>query len=300
MIARAMAPIACVRAVAGLAALLLVFAGSAARADTVEQRFAAPARCRRVTLAAGSYGDYLRRLPLKPEGSKVHDHSGQVVQWGSALGAVLDVDLIKTSRWSDLQQCADLALRLWAEYRWSKKTADTLTFTLQNGQSLSWNSWRSGIRGRVIANRHRFFRTAKPDASYRNFRAYLGYVMTWLGSAGLKAYAAPVKEADLAVGDLYVQNQTGAIGHASIIVDLCEKGTEKGTEAPERGAEVREIKGAKAGTEVLFLVAQSYMPAQEGQVMLPAAGEGEGAWFTLEGLKRHQQHFGDGVFRRLR
>jgi hypothetical protein len=249
---------------------------AAGSVETLSSMFPPPPSCERVEAVDGSYAAYLRNLPLEPRGSVVHDFEGNVVDWGHALGAVLDIDLIKTNRHADLQQCADLAVRLWGEHSWQVGAADRLAFSLQNGQSLSWIDWRRGTRGIVTGNRHVFARTAKPDATHANFRAYLGYVMAWLGSAGIKAHAATVSEDGLRPGDLFVQNSTGAIGHVTILADICERAGER-----------------------RYLVVQSYMPAQDGHVVLPAAGEGEGAWFTLDGLRAHQARFGPGVFRRF-
>ena len=239
-------------------------------------RFAEPPGCRRVSVKDASYAAYLRKLALKPHGTKVRDYSGDVVHWGRELGAVVDMDLVGSKSGADLQQCADVGVRLFAEYHWKAKTADTVVMPLQNGQRISWRDWRRGTRGKVVGNRHRFTRDARADASYATFRGYLAYVMNWLGSAGVKRGAKKVAEGDVQAGDLYVQNSTGAIGHVSVILDRCE---------------------SDSGS--LYLVGEGYMPAQDTHVMLPSPGEGIGAWFTLEGLRKHHAGFGSGVFRRF-
>lgn len=244
--------------------------------DDLERRFAEPPRCRRVDSASGSYAAFLRTLPLKTHGTPVRDYNGNVVHWGRDLGAVLDIDLVGAESGADLQQCADVAVRLFAEYHWRSDTADQLDMPLQNGQRVRWRDWRQGTRGKVVGNRHRFSRAANADDSYATFRGYLAYVMNWLGSAGVKRSAKAIDEADVGAGDLYVQNSTGNIGHVSVILDRCD--TDSGS---------------------LYLVGEGFMPAQDAHVMLPSPGEGVGAWFTLDGLRAHHAGFGSGVFRRL-
>jgi len=190
------------------------------------------------------------------------------------------MDLVGGKSGADLQQCADVAVRLYAEYRWAAGTANGLKMPLQNGQHIAWRDWRRGIRGKVVGSRHRFTRRAAADASYSTFRGYLAYVMNWLGSAGIKQGARAVGRADVKAGDLYVQNSTGSIGHVSVMLDQCVLDTRKGHRR-------------------LYLVAEGFMPAQDTHVMLPSRGEGLGAWFTLDGLAAHHARFGPGVFRRL-
>ncbi|HEX8954124.1 MAG TPA: DUF4846 domain-containing protein, partial [Polyangia bacterium] len=88
----------------------------AAAADTLEARFAPPAGAARVAVADGSFGDFLRRLPLKPRGAAVHLYDGSDKPRQDVHAAVVDLDVPPR----DLQQCADAVMRLWAEYRYAR------------------------------------------------------------------------------------------------------------------------------------------------------------------------------------
>jgi len=88
----------------------------AAGADTLEARFAPPSGAARVAVADGSFGDFLRRLPLKPPGAAVHLYDGSDKPRQDVHAAVVDLDVPPR----DLQQCADAVMRLWAEYRYAR------------------------------------------------------------------------------------------------------------------------------------------------------------------------------------
>ncbi|TFG60977.1 MAG: hypothetical protein E4H36_11175, partial [Spirochaetales bacterium] len=88
----------------------------------------------------------------------------------------------------------------------------------------------------------------------------------------------PVKTGEERPGDMFVQNETGGIGHVSMIVDACENG---------------------AGQE-LFLVGFSYMPAQEFHIEKAGDEYGTGGWFTLEGYRKFLGDFYDYGSPRMR
>src|SRR5262249_31014968 len=73
----------------------------------------------RIAVAEGSFGSWLRRLPL--EGSNtVHLYDGTLKGHQAAQFAVVDLDVGK----QDLQQCADTVIRLRAEYLYSTRRFD--------------------------------------------------------------------------------------------------------------------------------------------------------------------------------
>ena len=100
-----------------LVMLLVAYAFPHARdAESLAARFAPPAGARRVTVADGSFGDFVRRLPLLPRGAPVKLWNGALKSRQDVHAAVIDLDVPPR----DLQQCADTIMRLWAEYRFGK------------------------------------------------------------------------------------------------------------------------------------------------------------------------------------
>src|SRR5258708_36292421 len=88
----------------------------AAGPDPLEAGFARPPGAARVAVADGSFGDFLRRLPLKPRGAVVHLYDGSDKPRQDVHAAVVDLDVPPR----DLQQCADAVMRLWAEHRYAR------------------------------------------------------------------------------------------------------------------------------------------------------------------------------------
>ena len=93
-----------------------------------------------VRLDASGFGAYLRKLPLKPEGSKVHLYDGSVKYWQAGAYAIIDMEIGK----SDLQQCADACIRLRAEYLWRSKQYDAIHFNFTNGFRADYSKWAEG------------------------------------------------------------------------------------------------------------------------------------------------------------
>src|SRR5262245_31903625 len=108
--------------IAAILALLVPVASAAAEpiypwltqapTRTIADSFAPPAGFVRVSTADGSFGDWLRRLPLAPAGTPVRFHDGSEKPDQSEVAAVIDIDV----GGADLQQCADAIIRLRAEY----------------------------------------------------------------------------------------------------------------------------------------------------------------------------------------
>ena len=105
-------------------------------------RMAVPKDYKRVEVAKGSFGDWLRHLPLKPTGSKVHYFNGAKKHSQSIHSAVIDLDV---GKW-DLQQCADAVMRLKAEYHYSLKDYQNIHFNFTSGHKVSFDHWRQGTQ----------------------------------------------------------------------------------------------------------------------------------------------------------
>src|SRR5881394_1781232 len=80
-------------------------------------RIAAPPGTTRVTVADGTFGAFLRHLPLLPAGTRVHLYDGRDKARQDVHEAVVDLDVGAR----DLQQCADAVMRLYAEWAYGAK-----------------------------------------------------------------------------------------------------------------------------------------------------------------------------------
>jgi len=194
----------------------------------------------RVSAEPGSFGEWLRNLPLKPGRPSVRLFDGRPKANQEAHHAVVAIDVGHR----DLQQCADAIMRLRAEYLWAAGCANSIMFRFTSGDPATWRAWKAGFRPSVHGSSVMWARTAPADDTYSSFRSYLETVFTYAGSASLEGELEPVADpSKLEIGDVFVQG--GYPGHAVIVVDVAE--------------------GRRGGR--WFLLAQSFMPAQEIHIL---------------------------------
>ena len=222
--------------------------------STIEQRFAPPTGFQRMAIKPGAFAYYLRALPLKPAGSPVLLFDGRKKSNTAAFTAVVDLPIGK----KDLHQCADAVMRLRAEYFWQKRQFSQIHFKLTNGFQVDYERWRKGDRVKVNGNKTEWAKTAAPSDSYTTFWQYLEFVFSYAGTLSLSKELHPVSLEDMQIGDVFIRG--GSPGHAVIVVDMAEN---------------------KAGQKV-FMLAQSYMPAQEIQVLNNPEDANLSPWYTLD------------------
>jgi hypothetical protein len=97
--------------------------------NTVAARFNAPSGYKPIAVLKNSFGEWLLRQPLKPTGTPTLTYSGTVARTNRYTAAVLDVSVNKNG----LQQCADAAIRLIAEFLYNKKDYQALHFNFTSG-----------------------------------------------------------------------------------------------------------------------------------------------------------------------
>ncbi|MFT6747217.1 MAG: hypothetical protein ACJAZ2_001565 [Glaciecola sp.] len=220
---------------------------------TVETRFKVPEGFVRVEAKANSYAKYLRSLPLKKHGSLVKHYDGTTKRNNNVYAAVVDLKIGKR----DLHQCADAVMRLRAEHLWKQKKYSQIHFNFMNGFNADYNSWRAGKRIVVKGNKSHWVQSAKPSNNYATFWKYLEMVFAYAGSYSLSKELKTVKVAQMKIGDVFILG--GTPGHTEIVVDMAVN--------------------YKTG-EKIFLLAQSYMPAQETQILLNPKFGNRGCWYS--------------------
>lgn len=158
---------------------------------------------------AQSYSDFVKHFPRK-NSTVVRDYRGRILKVKS-LG-VLDLSV------TELQQCADAAIRLRAEYLYRKKSYSQIQFKLTCGLNVPFDKWANGWRVEVIGNDARLVKEKNETANYsrQNFDDYLQVVMKYAGSASLNR-DLKLRNGLPRVGDMLVLG--GHPGHVVIIVD---------------------------------------------------------------------------------
>jgi hypothetical protein len=242
--------------------------------NSLEKRIAAPRGFTRVAVKPNSFGEWLRGLPLKPGVPPVRLYNGQLKNPRDVHAAVVDLDVGT----SDLQQCADAVMRLRGEYLYSRKDYAGIHFNFTNGFRADFTKWAQGYRVAVRGNRVSWVKRAGADSSHASFRAYMNTVFSYAGTASLSKELAPVKAEAMQIGDVFICG--GFPGHAVIVVDMAKDRTGKSR----------------------FLLAQSYMPAQEVH-LLKNPGSPRSPWYPLEfgeTLVTPEYTFARGELRRFR
>ncbi|WP_343558208.1 DUF4846 domain-containing protein [Sphingobacterium sp.] len=128
----------------------------------------------------------------------------------------------------DLHQCADAVMRLRADYLYQQKRYKDIKFNfLSDGKPRAYISY------------------AKGDYSYPTYWKYLEYIFAYANTSSLHDELPNVKTTqEVKIGDTFIQKGS-PIGHAIIVVDLAKNSAGK----------------------TIVLLAQSYMPAQEIQIL---------------------------------
>lgn len=228
----------------------------------VETRFYTPSNYKRKTLNENSFQKYLRSLPLKPYLSEVLLYNGETKYNFDVYEAVVDMKIGK----KDLHQCADAIMRLRAEYLWNQQKYDQIHFNFTNGFQVDYEMWRNGNRMVVEGNKTYWKKTSSPSNTYQDFWKYMELIFTYSGTMSLSKELKPVNMDDIEIGDIFIQG--GSPGHAIIVVDMA----------------INEQTNDK-----VFILAQSYMPAQEIQILKNNNNTNINPWYSLTEIKDYIQ-----------
>lgn len=199
----------------------------------------APIGFYRVDKPKKSFANWLRALPLKNRGAKVYYYNKILKPNQNLHYAVIDIDIGKR----DLQQCADAVMRLRAEYLYSLKKYKKIAFDFTSGDNLSFFDWSIGKRAKIVKNRVKWVFNGKKGVDYENFRKYMNLIFTYAGTYSLAKETPKKNIKKMEIGNFFIKG--GFPGHAIIVVDMVEN-----------------KKGQK-----LYLLAQSYMPAQSIHIL---------------------------------
>lgn len=223
--------------------------------STIQERYPAPEGYQRKEDEKDSFGEFLRTQKLKPYGEKVLFFDGREKKSEGVYDSVLDVNIGER----DLHQCADAVMLLRGEYLYSKGRYDEISFHFVSGFLAEYKKWMEGYRIKVDGNKVNYYKATDPSNTYDSFRKYMEIIMAYASTLSLDKELSAVKIDDMGVGDVFIKG--GSPGHAIIIVDMVEN----------------------SQGEKLFLLAQSYMPAQQTQILINPMDPNISPWFSLKG-----------------
>lgn len=222
---------------------------------TIKTRILPPFNFERTFESKHSYPEYLRQLPLKPHGTEVMFYDGTTKSNHNTYDAVIDLEIGK----KDLHQCADAVMRLKAEYLWEQKKYEDIHFNFTNGFRVDYSEWMKGRRIVVKGNKSYWIDKESPSNTYQDFWCYMELIFNYAGTLSLSKELIPVEIKDIQIGDVFIWG--GSPGHAVLVIDIAINTNTK---------------------EKIFLLAQSYMPAQEIQILQNPNRDDLSPWYSTE------------------
>jgi len=204
----------------------------------------------------GSFAEFARNLKLKTSDNYVFLFNGKLKGNQQAQYRVLTTDVGT----SDLQQCADAVMRLQAEYWFSQKLFNYIHFNFTSGERIDFLRYASGERVKIRSNKAVWEKTAKPDTSYQTFRKYMTLIFSYAGTFSLSQELQAVRNIEeIEIGDVFIFG--GFPGHAVTVIDVAQNTT---------------------SGERIFMLCQSYMPAQEIHVLKNPTDTELSPWYSVK------------------
>lgn len=223
--------------------------------NTIKERYDVPEGYERVRMDENSFGEFLRNSKLEKYGEKVKYYDGRTKDKANVYDSVFDVDIGDR----DLHQCADAVMLLRAEYLYQNKRYDEISFEFVDGFKAEYSKWRRGYRINVGENSCSYYKGAKPSNTYLTFRKYMDLVFAYSSTLSLDEELKSVDVDDMQIGDVFVKG--GSPGHCVIVVDMAEN---------------------KSTGQKVFMLAQSYMPAQQTQLLINPNDDNLSPWYSLD------------------
>ena len=142
-----------------------------------------------------SYNEFLRGLRLKKRGSKVQLYTG-----GNARLQFLSAGVIEMPLLSNDEQCADITMRLRAEYLWQSGHYREIRFTSVGGNPMQYEGWDQR----------------------KSFEKYMRTVYGACNTSSVYRETSPRPFRDIQPGDVlvYPSRRKGSYGHAVLIADV--------------------------------------------------------------------------------
>lgn len=150
-------------------------------------------------VSAGSEAAFFRSLPLKPKGSKVKLYTGGNANFQLLSAAVVGIPVLSNS-----EQCADMTMRLRAEWLLNNGRYSEICFKDINNKPLHYGG----------------------GASEAALHSYLKKAYGVCSTGSVYKETTPRQIKDVKAGDLFVYaaRKGHKYGHAIIVVDVAHKG----------------------------------------------------------------------------
>ncbi|MDA9107177.1 DUF4846 domain-containing protein [Flavobacteriaceae bacterium] len=226
---------------------------------TIETKYNPPEGFERIY--NDGYSKFLRQFPLK-NNNIVKYHYGEEKINNDIWDAVFDYDIGK----HDLHQCADASIYLNARFKYDNNNLEEISYSFTSGYLFKYKNYLNGITPKPYQNSQRRWLVKEEQAeervnNYETFFNYLEILWTWAGTLSVNNLdTKSIEIEEIQPGDIFIKG--GSPGHSVTVVDVVKNNN---------------------NNKVLFMLAQSYMPAQENQILInPQNGS---VWYTLDEFK---------------
>ncbi len=230
--------------------------------SSICSRFDVPDGFVRMKNASGSFGEWLTGLPLLEEGTPVHLYNGELKGYQGAHAAVIDLDVGD----EDLQQGIYAVIRLRAEYLFATRQFDQIMFPADAGLNISYRLYLKGRRvinqGNVTSENY-YGKKYNLPVDHQVFSLYLNDVFRCAEDSQVSKQMRIIPPDSMQIGDVFLH--VGNPGHAAIVVDMAIN--------PKTG-------------ERVFMLAQSYRPAQQMHVLKNDYNKNISPWYPVYSKSR--------------
>lgn len=193
----------------------------------------------RIAMSYGSFGEWLQQIKLRKDNT-VYLYNGKPLADQTLHYAVLDF----STGTKDLQQCADVIMRLRSEYYFSSKDFNKIEFKSGN-KIYNFQEWLKNI-------------SSPEQDKHKLLLQFLETVFNYCGTYTIDEMTKPINMQSLEPGDVFIK--AGSPGHAMIIID----------------AAVDKSSGKK-----IYLLAQGYMPAQDMHIVINPNSSTLNPWYEV-------------------
>jgi len=200
-----------------------------------------------------TFGNFLSGLSLKEEGTPVKLYNGENKWNQQAHYAVVNLPIGS----KDLHQCADAVMRLRADFLRKEGRYNKINFHFVSGFNCEYSKWIAGNRIKVNGSKVSWYTGGSKGDSDESYWKYLETVWSYASTLSLEKELISKSVSDIETGDVWIKG--GSPGHAIIVAKVIVN---------------------EAG-EKLFLLAQSYMPAQELHILKNPRNEELSPWYEI-------------------
>lgn len=229
--------------------------------ENIEDRYNTPEGYTRIRVEKDSFGEFLRHEKLKKYGEKSLYYNGKAKPSEGVYDSVFDIDL----EGKNLLHCADACFKFRGDYLYQTGQYDNIKFNFVSSGVADFAKYVKGYR--VDPETGEYFLMAEKDGSERVYKKFMDLVYGYCGTLSLVKDTHDISIDDMQIGDVFVRGGTPGtkrVGHAIMVVDMAEN-----------------HKGEK-----IFMLAQSYMPAQQTQVLVNRSDKAMSPWYSLEDVKK--------------